>query len=44
MDQVVDAAFATTISLQIEEINKLEKLASETRVSTIREWEKDMNE
>lgn len=44
VDQVVDAAFATTISLQIEEINKLEKLASETRVSTIREWEKDMNE
>lgn len=44
VDQVVDAAFATTISLKIEEINKLEKLASETRVSTIREWEKDMNE
>lgn len=44
VDQVVDAAFATTISLKIKEINKLEKLASETRVSTIREWEKDMNE
>lgn len=43
VDQVVDAAAATTISLQMEEINKLEELASETQVSTIREWEKDMN-
>ncbi|MBO1307189.1 aldo/keto reductase [Enterococcus sp. 669A] len=42
VNQVEDAAHAATINLTSEEITQLEKLADQTKVNTLRNWEKPM--
>ena len=42
VSQVEEAAGATRIKLNAEEVSRLEKLGDETGVRTLREWEKEM--